>query len=243
MNRKPYLLFDAGGTLVFPNYGLTAQIAREGGIEVSEQELAITHAQVFRDFDQSVAQEHRFPKIHYFPELFSRLTPDEKKVRAATELALQYDRQRSLWTSTFSWVSDSLTHLAKLGYRMSVISNSDGRVETILDELGLREHFEIVIDSYLVGLEKPDRRIFELALHELNLEPEQAIYIGDIFYVDVWGANQAGVGAIHLDQQGLYQGWVGAHISSVDELSQWLAQFDGNLPRELLYPVQDFEII
>jgi putative hydrolase of the HAD superfamily len=243
MNRKPYLLFDAGGTLVFPNYGLTAQIAREGGIEVSEQELAITHAQVFRDFDQSVAQEHRFPKIHYFPELFSRLTPDDKKVHAATELALQYDRQRSLWTSTFSWVSDSLTHLAKLGYRMSVISNSDGRVETILDELGLREHFEIVIDSYLVGLEKPDRRIFELALHELNLEPQQAVYIGDIFYVDVWGANQAGVGAIHLDQRGLYQGWVGAHIYSVDELPQWLAQFDGNLPRELLYPVQDFEII
>ena len=106
----------------------------------------------------------------------------------------------------------------------------------------LREHFEIVIDSHLVGVEKPDRKIFNLALKELELQPQEAIYIGDLFYVDVWGANQAGIGAIHLDNMGLYAGWAGVHLPSVGGLPNWLAQQNGNLSPEILYPAQDFEI-
>jgi FMN phosphatase YigB (HAD superfamily) len=93
-----------------------------------------------------------------------------------------------------------------------------------------------------VGFEKPDRKIFELALDELDLKPQEALYIGDIYYVDVWGANQAGIGAVHLDQQGLYQGWAGAHLPSVGELPEWLAQFNGQIPPETLFPAQGFEI-
>ena len=101
---------------------------------------------------------------------------------------------------------------------MAVISNSEGQVEEILQDLGLREYFEIVIDSFIVGVEKPDPRIFKIALERLGWDRSDTIYIGDIFYMDIWGANQAGLGAIHLDKLGLYDGWDGEHIPSVKEL-------------------------
>jgi len=242
MTPKPYLLFDAGGTLVFPDYPLTARIARQAGLDTSAEALAEAHARLFLDFDQHVAQKRRFPSIQYFPDLFGRVSEHPAEAQAAAQLARTYDRQRSLWTATPPWVSESLAQLAGQGYRMSVISNSDGRVDTILRELGLREYFEIVIDSHVVGVEKPRRKIFDLALKELTLEPQEAIYIGDIYYVDVWGANQAGIGALHLDARSLYAGWEGVHLPSIRQLPGWLAQWDGDLPQESLFPARAFKV-
>ena len=42
-----------------------------------------------------------------------------------------------------------------------------------------------MIDSYIVGVEKPHQKIFELALEALELQPSEAIYIGDIFFIDI----------------------------------------------------------
>jgi len=125
---------------------------------------------------------------------------------------------------------------------MAVISNSEGTVEQILEEVDLRDNFEIVIDSFLVGVEKPDPRIFEIALESLEWDHADTIYLGDIFYIDVWGANQAGLGAIHLDKMGLYKGWEGERIPSLRELPEWLTQLNGNLQKANLFPIQDFTI-
>ena len=125
---------------------------------------------------------------------------------------------------------------------MAVVSNSDGRVDQILQELDLRKYFELVIDSFVVGVEKPDARIFEIALKQLIWDPEVTIYIGDIFYIDIWGANQAGLGAIHLDRMGLYKDWEGIHIPSVKELPDLLINLDRNPLEWDLFPARNFKI-
>ena len=125
---------------------------------------------------------------------------------------------------------------------MAVISNSDGRVDQILQELNLRNFFEIVIDSFVVGVEKPDPFIFEIALKRLNWDPKETIYIGDIYYIDVWGANRAGLGAVHLDMMGLYDNWEGIRIPSIHELPDLLTKMDGNLHKWNLFPARDFKI-
>ena len=84
--------------------------------------------------------------------------------------------------------------------------------------------------------------IFEIALERLQWDRTKTIYIGDIFYVDVWGANQAGMGAIHLDKLGLYKNWDGIHLHSVKELPQFLTNSNGNLQDLALFPASDFPI-
>jgi putative hydrolase of the HAD superfamily len=58
---------------------------------------------------------------------------------------------------------------------------------------------EFVLDSSEVGVEKPDPRIFRLALERAGLAPDEAVYVGDIYSIDVLGARAAGMGAVLLD--------------------------------------------
>ena len=242
MKQKPHLIFDAGGVLVFPDFARLANIAQRAGIAASAQQVREAHYQLYRDFDEQVAQTRQHPTINYFADLMARLSRDAQKVQAATKITLAEDRQTHIWTDSHPWVGEALAALQSQGYPMAVISNSDGRVDEILADLGLRDYFELVVDSHVVGVEKPDRRIFEIALEDLGWDASQVIYIGDIFYIDIWGANQAGLGGIHIDRLGLYPDWAGARVPRVCELPAWLAEFESQRPTELLFPASDFEI-
>jgi HAD superfamily hydrolase (TIGR01509 family) len=77
-----------------------------------------------------------------------------------------------------------------------VVSNSDGRVEEALRAAGLVRYFDIIVDSTLAGVEKPDPAIFRPALDALGVLPEEAVYVGDLYDVDVAGARAAGMAAI-----------------------------------------------
>lgn len=242
MSQQPKLIFDAGGVLVFPNFKLLAEIGKQVGVETSPQEIAAQHAKLFFAFDQHVARYQQFPPINYFLDLFKQVTDETEKAQAAQKLTLEVAKRQHLWATTHPWVGETLQTLKGQGYQMSVISNSEGIVEQILESLDLREYFEIVVDSFVVGVEKPDTRIFEIALERLGWDRAETIYVGDIFYVDVWGANQAGLGAIHLDKMGLYADWDGIHIPSIKELPDLLANSNGNIRDLNLFPAQGFEI-
>mgnify|MGYP006265421085 CR=1 FL=1 len=57
-----------------------------------------------------------------------------------------------------------------------------------------------MVDSDVVGVAKPDPRIFEHALVHLNgIEREQIIYVGDSVTMDVGGATAAGLTPVLLD--------------------------------------------
>ena len=76
--------------------------------------------------------------------------------------------------------------------------------ESILESIGLADRLDFVVDSCVVGVEKPDRRIFELALREAGVDAAEAVYVGDLYSVDVLGARAAGIDAILLDPRGLW---------------------------------------
>jgi putative hydrolase of the HAD superfamily len=242
MTKKPNLIFDAGGVLVFPDFDLLAEIANQVNIETIPVKIAEQHANLFRAFDEHVSQYQNFPDIHYFRDIFEKLTASEEKIRAAVDLTHNFDKKKHIWTTTRPWVGESLKILQEQGFHMAVVSNSDGRVDQILQELDLRKYFDIVIDSFVVGIEKPDPRIFNIALENLNWEISESIYIGDIFYIDIWGANQAGLGGVHIDKMDLYNDWDGIRIPSVKELPDLINNVDGNLSEMNLFPVRDFKI-
>ena len=71
-----------------------------------------------------------------------------------------------------------------------------------MEDAGLRGHFAHVIDSAIVGAEKPDPRIFEHALEAAGASAERTLHVGDLYSVDVVGARAAGVHAVLLDPFG-----------------------------------------
>jgi len=71
--------------------------------------------------------------------------------------------------------ADAALALARAaGLRVGVISNSNGTVRALLGALGLARHLDFVIDSFEVGVEKPDARIFALALEQAGAFEEAA---------------------------------------------------------------------
>jgi putative hydrolase of the HAD superfamily len=103
-----------------------------------------------------------------------------------------------LWCRTMPGTRAALDRLRAAGLRLGVVSNSDGRVEEALAAAGIRDRFDVILDSALVGVEKPDPAIFRAALTTLGVAPEEALHVGDLYDVDVVGARAAGIEAILL---------------------------------------------
>jgi HAD superfamily hydrolase (TIGR01509 family) len=121
---------------------------------------------------------------------------------------------------------EALGRLRAAGLRLGIVSNSDGRVEEALAASGMRDLFDVVIDSGLVGVEKPDPAIFRAALDALGIGPEEALYVGDMYEVDVVGARAAGIEAVLLASSSPGPGRSCRTAGSIDEL------VDALLPRE-----------
>jgi len=109
-----------------------------------------------------------------------------------------------LWDSADPEAAPALDRVKRAGLVAGVISNSNGSVASILETTGLAQYLDFIIDSSVVGIEKPDPRIFHLGLREAGATAAQAVYVGDLYSVDVLGARAAGLDGILLDPRGLW---------------------------------------
>jgi HAD superfamily hydrolase (TIGR01509 family) len=107
-----------------------------------------------------------------------------------------------------------------MGLQLVVVSNADGTVEQLLEKQQFRSYFDVVIDSHNVGVEKPDPRIFQIALERSGATREQTLHVGDMYNFDVVGARSAGVHALLLDP---YSDW---HDVDCERLPDLLALCD-----------------
>lgn len=88
---------------------------------------------------------------------------------------------------------EAITLLKDAGVKMAVVSNFDSRLRNLLKDLDVLNLFDAVIISSEVEYEKPDPRIFQAALDQLNVEASKAIHIGDDEKADKFGANAVGI--------------------------------------------------
>jgi HAD superfamily hydrolase (TIGR01549 family) len=103
--------------------------------------------------------------------------------------------------AVFPEVAETLRRLRASGYRLLIISNWDHSLPGFCRALGLAEHFDTIVVSAEVGVEKPDRRIFHAACARLDLPVERVLHVGDSVGDDVDGARQAGLPALLLDRE------------------------------------------
>jgi putative hydrolase of the HAD superfamily len=108
-------------------------------------------------------------------------------------------------TATYRLYPDALPAVEALradGYRIGLISNFEGWLEEMLIELKAGDIFEISVISGLVGVEKPDTRIYEIALEKAGVAPAAAVHVGDSVRLDAEPAAAVGMRAVLLDRSG-----------------------------------------
>ncbi|HTW76827.1 MAG TPA: HAD family hydrolase [Thermoplasmata archaeon] len=95
-----------------------------------------------------------------------------------------------------------LRELRGLGLSLHVVSNSTDYLVEAIDRLGWRDRFDSLTYSQEAGAEKPDRRVFELALRRAGVPPGAALHVGDTWGADYEGARAAGLNAAWLSRDG-----------------------------------------
>ncbi len=131
-----------------------------------------------------------------------------------------WEQEREL--RPFPDVEPTLAALRRAGYRVGLITNVTDDPTPDLERLGLREWFDTVTASCLVGCDKPDPRIFQSAIGEMGITPEQGVHVGDQFLADVEGARSVGLKAVLLDRYELQPGRHPLSIRSLVELAPLL---------------------
>jgi putative hydrolase of the HAD superfamily len=101
----------------------------------------------------------------------------------------------NLWRAEIPGMVALARELSARGVRVAVLSNSEGGLADLLAEIGIADAFAAIIDSGRIGIEKPDRRIFDHALAVLGAT-RPGIHIGDSWPADIAGALGAGWRAI-----------------------------------------------
>ncbi len=87
-------------------------------------------------------------------------------------------------------------------YPMVLVSNFYGNIGVVLREFGLDHLFQDIVESAVVGIRKPDSRIFSLGVERLCLKPEEVMVVGDSFYKDIEPALKAGCQATWFKGEG-----------------------------------------
>jgi len=204
------VLFDAGGVLLRLDYAAIAARAAEHGFPLAAETLAHAEAGARRAIDARAARHGAVPGTDatrvpdYFDDVLAAAgVPDAARANLVPRLRADH-RADNLWRVPLDGVRETLATLRGAGLRTGVVSNADGRIAGLLERTGLAGSFEVVLDSHFEGVEKPDPEIFRRALARLGVGAAQAVFVGDIWSIDVEGSRAAGLRPILMDATGGY---------------------------------------
>lgn len=196
------MLFDAGGTLVQVHIDRLSDALRVRGAEPRDLDAAFWKTLVMLDAQFG-------PHGGQWPDwwngwLGALAHHSGVTSELLTEAWREADGELHLWDYPIPGAVECLTRLREAGLRVGVVSNSDGRAADSLARAGLAQLVELIIDSGIVGVSKPDPAIFRFALEPLGLEPAETWYLGDTVAYDAAAADAAGLTSWVIDHRGLH---------------------------------------
>ena len=210
LSKIKAIFFDAGGTLFKPHPSvgeIYAEVARRFGLETNPKELELIFHETWRERDglasistRSGEKEERKWWHSLVGEVFSRIGRIEDFEAFFDELYDRFARAES-WR-LFPDTLPILRELKRRGRILGIVSNWDSRLFRICEGLELTPHLDFILASAVVGVAKPNSRIFQEALKRAQVLPEEAVHVGDSLADDVRGAEGAGIRAILLDRSG-----------------------------------------
>ena len=131
---------------------------------------------------------------------------DEARAGECVRALWAEHRRFNLWRKVPAGLVEAVAELRARGVPVVVVSNSEGKLLELFDNLGLGQTFDHVVDSHHVGVEKPDPRIFEPVLARFGVPAAAALHVGDTYATDVVGARAAGMQVALIDPFAHYEG-------------------------------------
>src|SRR5579885_3241720 len=226
--KTDLVTFDCAQTLVEVKWQVgqfAVDCAQYAGLDLGE-EAALRYAQMFRD-RHSVYLGLNLTRDAFRCDAFWQdltrdwllsldLDPDVWHTRideASKEIGFG---PNSKVFKVYQDVAPCLDELSSRGIKTAVISNWDYSLHNILRLMGIHDRFDLVIASLEEGMEKPDPRLFHLVLDRLQVDPANALHVGDDPMDDLQGARNVGMRALLIDRA--ITSPAPPYISSLDQL-------------------------
>jgi putative hydrolase of the HAD superfamily len=222
--RVETILLDAGGVLLNLDYAYIVRLIEARRLEASIEALSAAEAIARNEIHRNVMQGSRVGDLwrDYFHSILGRVGIPATERDGIIDSLWEAHQRFGLWTVAIEGAADSLRQLKGRGFRLGVVSNAEGRVETDLMGAGFDGLLETVVDSHVVGVEKPDPAIFAIALERLEATPDTTLFVGDVPSIDIVGARAAQLTPILLDPHDLYADWQVHRLPALTELPGWL---------------------
>ena len=232
MRRIRAVLLDAGNTLVFPQIEVVAADLKEHGLVAKPEDFYEAERLAKQKLDEWLWPMIRAGTVpeqidyYYWSEYLREFTrrlgvPDEGRGELTRLLVADFQNIQ-LWSRVMPDTPPFLEWMLAQGYLLGVVSNSIGTLEGQLVNLGLARYFQAILDSAIVGIQKPHAGIFKLALERLGAQSSEAVFVGDTYATDVGGAELAGLTGVLIDTVGAYPNATCPKISSLPELKKIL---------------------
>jgi HAD superfamily hydrolase (TIGR01509 family) len=212
-----WVFLDAGNTLIGLEYARLLEALEASGFRTTEEALRAAEIPARAMLDHALVSRWSRGDVprtgwveaqlwtRYWSDVLRGAGADPARHAALTEAALSITRPAASWTRREPGLAETLEALRERGLGLGVISNSSGTLAGHLEALGLARHFSVIIDSHHAGVEKPHPGIFAMALEEAGgVVPGDALYVGDVYGIDVLGAAGAGMHAALYDPAGLW---------------------------------------
>jgi FMN phosphatase YigB (HAD superfamily) len=220
MAERRLIFFDVGNTLLFPNRAKMLAPIASAHHPTLEQWQALER-RTKHEFDQGM-QSGRVD--HGFWWTFhTYLLQDLGEDTGLRDALVENTQNSANWDHILPGTRAALDRIRQ-NLRIAVISNADGGIERVLSHCGIADCFESITDSGIVGVEKPRREIFEVALKSMQAQASESLYVGDVYSVDYVGARNAGMEAVLLDAAGTYRDRALPRVDSIEQLETWLRQ-------------------
>jgi putative hydrolase of the HAD superfamily len=229
----PYaaVFFDAGETLVhpvptFPD--LFASILRREGHDVDAETIRARTLVVFDRFRQAAETNELWTTSpdrsrRFWHDVYAIFLADLGIADGNGLIDVVYREFTDLGNyALFSDVPPVLERLRAEGLQLGVVSNFEAWLEELLEALGVRSAFSVRVISGVEGVEKPDHRIFELAMARAGVGAAASVYVGDNPELDVEPAAALGMFPVLIDRRDRHADATVARITSMEELPRVL---------------------
>ncbi|MFK8022789.1 MAG: HAD family hydrolase [Ilumatobacter sp.] len=225
--RFDAVIFDAGGVLVLPDPTVLGPLLEYFGGDPSVDAHRRAHYRGMKAKSDVSAAETVWDVYNH--AYVRAVGVPEHEVDEASEV-LDRTRYHHTWRWPIPESRAALARLAEVGVPMGVVSNASGQIEAMLRrsicQVGDGEHvaMRVIVDSHLVGVAKPDPKIFDHALPSFTeFDRSRLAYVGDSVTMDVGASSAAGLHPILLDP---YDDHVGADFERIASLHELADEFD-----------------
>ncbi|MFN2464956.1 MAG: HAD family hydrolase [Candidatus Dormibacteria bacterium] len=189
------------------------------------RELYVRATREGRDFESSMEMAREF-WTEYNLLVLGGLGIEGERLTELVEAVYTRAWSPDAW-QPFPDALPTLDELRRMGIRMAIVSNFVDTLPEVCRSHGLTEYFEVIVASVDAGAMKPDKRIWDVALRRMGVDPGSAWHVGDNYWADVMGARAAGIHPVFLDRGGILPRADCAHISNLDELLVMLRAVEG----------------